>query len=126
MTDRISRPLLLVVLSLLVAGCREATPVGGQRGAMDAAATSDESALVDAIVDVACGQCQFGLPGKGCDLAIRIEGRALFVDGTGIDDHGDAHAADGLCNAVRRARVSGRVVDGRFRATSLELLPAGS
>ncbi|MCP3905862.1 MAG: hypothetical protein GY715_19740 [Planctomycetes bacterium] len=75
-------------------------------------------------VDAACGQCQFGLPGDGCDLAVRFDGHAYFVDGTGIDDHGDAHAADGLCNAVRRARVTGRVAGDRFVASSFELLPA--
>ena len=52
------------------------------------------------------------------------EDTAYYVDGTGIDDHGDAHAADGLCNAVRRARVTGHVEDGRFTATQFELLPA--
>jgi hypothetical protein len=49
-------------------------------------------------VEAACGECRFGLPGSGCDLAVRIDGVAYFVDGTGIDDHGDAHAQDGFCN----------------------------
>jgi hypothetical protein len=77
-----------------------------------------------AVVEAACGQCQFDLAGDGCDLAVRMDGRAYYVDGTGIDDHGDAHAADGFCNAVRRARVTGAVVDGRFEAESFVLLPA--
>ena len=75
------------------------------------------------VVEAACGQCQFGLPGKSCDLAVRIDGKAYFVDGVEIDDHGDAHADDGFCNAVRQARVQGRVEKGRFVATSFELLP---
>ena len=33
---------------------------------------------------------------KGCDLAIRIDGKSYFVEGTKIDDHGDAHANDGF------------------------------
>ncbi|SHL12577.1 DUF6370 family protein [Hymenobacter psychrotolerans] len=73
--------------------------------------------------EAACGQCRFGLPGKGCDLAVRLEGKAYFVDGTTIDSHGDAHAADGFCNAVRKAEVQGEVVDNRFRATYFRLLP---
>ncbi len=78
------------------------------------------------IVEAACGQCQFGLPGSSCDLAVRIDGASYFVDGTGIDDHGDAHSSDGLCNAVRPARVSGQVQDGRFVATHFEVLPGTS
>ena len=49
------------------------------------------------IVETACGQCQFGMKGKaGCDLAVRIDGKSYFVDGTDINKHGDAHAADGF------------------------------
>ncbi len=78
------------------------------------------------IVDAACGQCQFGLPGSSCDLAVRINGASYFVDGTGIDDHGDAHSSDGFCNAVRPVRVSGQVQEGRFVATHFEVLPGTS
>lgn len=108
---------LIATLALLSA-CQSTVRVNREAQAASAGA-------VDApmLVEAACGQCQFGLPGKGCQLAVRVEGQAYFVDGTGIDEHGDAHAADGLCNAVRRAQVRGSVVDGRFRARSLELLP---
>ena len=75
-------------------------------------------------VDAGCGKCLFDLPDADCALAVRIDGRALRVDGVDIDALGDAHAADGLCNAVRRARATGEVRDGRFRAASIELLPA--
>ena len=44
------------------------------------------------IVETACGECQFKLSGKGCELAVRIDGKSYFVDGTDIDSHGDAHA----------------------------------
>lgn len=75
------------------------------------------------IVEAACGQCQLKLPGTDCDLAVRIDGKAYYVDGTHIDSHGDAHASDGFCNAIRKARVQGEVVDGRFKATYFQLLP---
>ena len=75
------------------------------------------------IVEAACGQCLFDLPGGGCDLAVRIDGAAFFVDGAHIDEHGDAHAADGLCNAIRKAEVAGAVAAGRSRADSFRLLP---
>ncbi len=73
-------------------------------------------------VEAACGQCQFGLKGKGCDLAIRIDGKGYFVDGTKIDEHGDAHAKDGFCNAIRKADVKGKITGNRFVATSFTLL----
>ncbi|HOZ67988.1 MAG TPA: DUF6370 family protein [Chitinophagaceae bacterium] len=75
------------------------------------------------VVETACGQCQFGLKEKGCLLAIRIKGQAYFVDGTTIDEHGDAHAEDGFCNAIRKSEVQGTVVKGRFNATYFKLLP---
>jgi hypothetical protein len=79
----------------------------------------------DAVVEAGCGQCVLGQPGNGCDLAIRFEGAVYFVDGTSIDDHGDAHAEDGFCQAIRQARVSGRIENGRFHAESFELLNLG-
>jgi hypothetical protein len=96
------RPLLLLVL--LVAAC------------------ASHRAPSPRVVEAACGQCQFDLPGDGCDLAVRLDGEAYFVTGTSIDEHGDAHADDGFCNAVRQARVNGRIEDGRFVATSFELM----
>ena len=49
------------------------------------------------VVEAACGQCQFKMKDKkGCDLAVRIDGKSYFVEGTKIDEHGDAHADDGF------------------------------
>ena len=76
------------------------------------------------IVEASCGECQFGMEGHGCDLAVRIDGKPYFVDGTSIDSHGDSHAKDGFCAAIRKAEVVGEVVDNRFKATSFKLLPA--
>jgi hypothetical protein len=75
------------------------------------------------IVEASCGQCQFGIKSqKGCDLAVRIDGKSYFVDGSKIDDHGDAHAKDGFCEAIRKAEVTGEIVGDRFKATSFKLL----
>jgi hypothetical protein len=74
-------------------------------------------------VDASCGQCKLGLKGKGCSLAIKIDDKAYFVDGSDIDSHGDAHADDGFCNKVRKAVVQGDVVNNRFKATYFKLLP---
>ena len=73
------------------------------------------------LVEAACGQCRLGLSGKSCDLAVRINGKSYFVDGTSIDDHGDAHAKDGFCEAVRKTEVQGEIVDNRFKATYFKL-----
>ncbi len=74
------------------------------------------------IVEAACGECQFGMKGNSCDLAIRIDGKPYFVDGTKIDEHGDAHAKDGFCNAIRKASVTGKIENNRFKTTSFTLI----
>lgn len=76
------------------------------------------------IVEVSCGECQFGMKGKSCDLAVRIDGKSYFVDGTKIDEHGDAHAKDGFCETIRKAEVTGTIVNDRFKAVTFKLLPA--
>ncbi len=75
------------------------------------------------IVEVSCGQCQFKMKGHGCELAVRIEGKSYFVDGASIDSFGDAHADDGFCATIRKAEVSGKIMDNRFKVTSFKLLP---
>ena len=84
-------------------------------------ATHDPNKKIQ-IVDVACGECKLGLPGKSCDLAVRINGKSYFVDGTKIDDHGDAHAKEGFCNAVSKAEVQGEIVGDRFVVTYFKLI----
>ena len=76
------------------------------------------------IVEASCGQCQFKMKGHGCELAVRIDGKSYFVDGTAIDSHGDAHADDGLCAKVRKAEVVGEIIDNRFKVTSFKLIPS--
>ncbi len=75
-------------------------------------------------VEIACGECQFKMKGKDCELAVRINGQPYFVDGKGIDDFGDAHGTHGFCNAISKAEVSGQLVNNRFKATSITLIPA--
>ena len=58
------------------------------------------------IVEASCGQCNFGMTGKAK-----------------IDKFGDAHAKDGFCNAIRKAKVSGKIKKNRFIASSFTLLP---
>ena len=81
-----------------------------------------DSATAIQVVEVSCGQCQFKMEGKGCDLAIRVDNKAYYVDGTKIDQHGDAHAKDGFCETIRKAEVKGAVVEDRFKVTYFKLL----
>ena len=75
------------------------------------------------IVEASCGQCQFGMEGKSCDLAVRIDGKSYFVEGTNIDAHGDAHANDGFCASIRKAAVNGTIKDNKFVVTYFKLQP---
>jgi hypothetical protein len=81
-----------------------------------------QTILTNQVVEASCGQCNFKMEGKECDLAIKVDGKAYFVDGSNIDDHGDAHAKDGFCQKIRKAVVSGQVVNNRFKATTFKLL----
>lgn len=74
------------------------------------------------IVEVSCGECQFKMEGKSCDLAVRINGKSYFVDGTNIDEHGDAHAKDGFCEAIKKAEVQGEIINGRFKVSYFKVI----
>lgn len=84
----------------------------------------EKKELKPQVVEVSCGQCKFGMTEKkGCDLAVRIDGKSYFIVGTKIDDHGDAHAHDGFCEAIRKAEVVGEIKGNRFVVTQFKLLP---
>jgi Family of unknown function (DUF6370) len=77
--------------------------------------------ITNKIVPIACGQCQFKMPGKGCTLAIKINNTAYFVSGASIDSFGDAHASNGFCNAISKAIVSGTLQDSIFKVKLIKL-----
>jgi hypothetical protein len=64
----------------------------------------------------------FKMKGNSCVLAVNFKGKSYFVDGTGIDDHGDAHDKDGFCNSIKNAKVQGSVVEDKFLVTYFELI----
>ena len=74
------------------------------------------------IVEASCGQCQFKMAGKGCTLAVRINGKSYFVEKADIDGFGDAHADEGFCNAIRKAKVQGEIVNNKFVASYFEII----
>ena len=78
------------------------------------------------IVETSCGKCNFGMKSDDCSLAVRIKGRSYFVDGTGIDEYGDAHSKNGFCNAIRKAEVQGEIKGNRFVATYFKLIENSS
>lgn len=85
--------------------------------------TATAKVITKQTVDIACGECQFKMKGKDCELAVKIDGKSYFVDGKGIDDFGDAHGEHGFCNAVSKAEVTGEIVNNRFKAKEIKLLP---
>ena len=108
--------MLCVLLSI---GCQRSTDL-----AIDSAVEDHQVKMVGQIVEASCGECQFDMEGTGCDLAVRIDGKGYFVDGSKMSDHGNAHGDGGMCNTVRKAKVTGEVKGERFVATAFELLPA--
>ena len=73
--------------------------------------------------EISCGQCQFKLEADGCDLAVKIDNKAYFVEGFGIDDFGDAHDENkGFCNVIRKGKISGKIKEGKFIASSIKLI----
>ncbi len=74
------------------------------------------------VVDISCGQCQFKMKPKGCDLAIKMKKKYYFIDGANIDDFGDAHAKDGFCEAIKKAAVQGKIVNGRYLLSYIKII----
>ena len=89
---------------------------------VSACAQEKKSEITDLVVDASCGECQFEMEGKSCDLAVKIDGRTYYVEGIKIDDYGDAHAHNGFCNAVRKAKVTGDIKNDKFVATHFVLI----
>ena len=109
--------LLIMLTGLLLVGCQNYETHVSESNLAETGLRQIQNQLVEA----SCGQCQFEMEGDGCTLAIRIGEETFWVDGSDIDDHGDAHGTDGLCNCIRQAVVSGTIRDGRFEATSFKL-----
>lgn len=104
---------------LLFFGCLISLSAAAQKNTVGKA----DPAKKTQVVEVSCGKCKFGLPGKTCALAVRIDKNAFYVNGASIDDFGDAHAHDGFCNAIRKAEVQGEVVNDQFKVSYFKLLP---
>jgi len=75
------------------------------------------------VLETSCGECNYDLDGSGCDVAVKYDGKAYFVDGVGIYEYGHPHAKGGFCVAIRKAEVQGKLENGRFKVTYFKLLP---
>ncbi|MCO5259115.1 MAG: DUF6370 family protein [Crocinitomicaceae bacterium] len=73
-------------------------------------------------VDATCGECNFGMEGDACDLAVKINGNTYYVDGIPVTEYGHPHNKGGFCVAMRKAEVQGEIVNGRFKASYFKLL----
>jgi hypothetical protein len=73
-------------------------------------------------LETACGTCMFKMKGESCKLAVKFKNKDNYVEGTGIDDHGDAHDKDGFCNAIRKAKVKGELIGDKFVVSYFELI----
>jgi hypothetical protein len=113
---------ILILLIAFVSSSNCFSQAKKTRTSKTAKTAIQDSATAIQVVEVSCGQCQFKMQGKGCDLAVRVNNKAYYVDGTKIDEHGDAHAKDGFCETIRKAEVKGAVVGDRFKVTYFKLL----
>lgn len=111
----------ILSLVILVSVCAASAQTGDSPAPGSKISVPDSTKKI-LVVEASCGECNFKLEGKSCDLAVRIDGKAYFVEGTKIDDHGDAHGTDGFCEAIRKAEVQGEIVNNRFKATYFKLL----
>ena len=90
--------------------------------AQDSVAETHEM-KVNLIVDASCAKCQFGKESDDeCLLAVEINSEIYYVEGTSIDDHGDAHSSDGFCNSIRKAHVEGIIDRDKFLLEKFSLL----
>lgn len=70
------------------------------------------------VYSVGCGSCIYDVKGaKGCPSYIKVNGKALPLTGIKTSFH-----KLGLCGKEGKAKVDGKVVDGKFVATSFELV----
>ena len=115
-----------IVTSGVYAGCggcapRKPKPVA-QTVNYDLIEKVNKNGNIEGYVLASCGMCNFNMEDRNdCSLAIKIGETAYDVKGTGIDDHGDSHAKDGFCNAVRVAEVTGKINKDKFYSKSLVL-----
>ena len=115
---------LIMMISITYAGCGSCNISNKKTKIPEGSFITSigEEGNINGLLLASCGMCNFGMKEKKmCNLAIQINDKAYDVTGTGIDDHGDAHAKGGFCNAVRVAKVSGKIEKDIFISKSFIL-----
>ena len=111
-------------LNIVYAGCGSCniSNKNSEIPTIDFVTSINENGAVKGLVLASCGMCNFGMKkNRKCSLAIQIDEKSYNVKGSGIEDHGDSHAKDGFCNAVRIAKVSGQIKNNIFLSELFEL-----
>jgi hypothetical protein len=81
----------------------------------DHAHASAAKMITNQVVEVGCGSCVYKMQGvKGCDIAVKIDGKQYLVSGANVDAHQ-------FCAPGKKALVSGRIEGDRFLATKFEV-----
>jgi hypothetical protein len=114
---RLAAVALFGCVAIVAAGCSQ----GAKHDNVFADASSPSITLKDRVVEVACGQCLYGMDIPDCRTAIRVDGVVYLAEGPGVPDAED-HAT-GVCDSLQHARVSGQTSGGTFHATSFVMLP---
>ena len=89
---------------------------------LSSCATTKRIRDVEGVYEIACGKCIYDMTGDKCDLAVLINGKHYYIEGSGISDHGDEHAIDGLCETSRKANIKGKIKYGVFIADYVKII----
>lgn len=80
----------------------------------------------DRELTVGCGACIFAMPGvMPCPWAAEIDGKHYLMKGR-LDHNHNGHAADGICNMPRQARITGELRDDLLYVEKMTLLEAAN
>ncbi len=89
---------------------------------LSSCATTRVNKEVEGVYEIACGKCIYKMTGDECDIAVLINGKHYYVEGSDISDHGNEHAEDGLCNSSRKAQIKGKIKFGIFMAEYVKII----
>lgn len=87
-------------------------------GTVPTAAISEIAPLTDATVEVGCAKCVYKMEGvESCALAVKVGDETMLVEGEGLQSTEEL----GVCEAAKSAVVSGKVEEGKFIASKVEV-----
>lgn len=82
-----------------------------------------QTKIENKVVQTGCGMCMFKVnSAKSCGVYAKIDNQFYEVIGLDKKVVGTGHEADGYCEVVKKARVSGEIKRGKFYATSFKYI----